>query len=85
MCCKVLEYQNIDIRCGYGKVIDKHHIAVTAADGSQSQLSTDKVLICVGSRRALPSGREYKGRVVAKFPENDPRFFTADSVILVAM
>ena len=55
--------------------MDAHTVEVNG-----KRISSDKIIICTGASRAWPSGKEYKGRLIAEFPRDDKRFLTADTV-----
>ncbi len=61
----LMKKNNIEVHHGLGSFIDKNTIKVTATDGTESQLTTDKVIIATGSKPAsLPFIKIDKKRVI---------------------
>ncbi|MGB3466972.1 MAG: dihydrolipoyl dehydrogenase [Cyclobacteriaceae bacterium] len=61
----LMKKNKIDVHHGIGSFVDKHTIKVTASDGKESTIETDKVIIATGSKPAsLPFIKLDKKRVI---------------------
>jgi len=61
----LMKKNKIDVHTGLGSFIDKNHIKVTAGDGQETTLETDKVIIATGSKPAsLPFIEIDKKRII---------------------
>ncbi|MGW8122811.1 dihydrolipoyl dehydrogenase [Roseivirga echinicomitans] len=61
----LMKKNKIDVHTGLGSFIDKNNIKVTAKDGKETKLETDKVIIATGSKpSSLPFIKIDKKRVI---------------------
>lgn len=60
----LMKKNNIDVHKGYGSFITKNKIKVTAEDGKESEVETDKVIIATGSVPGLLPFIEFDGKRV---------------------
>lgn len=71
----LMKKNKIDVFHGLGSFVDRNTIRVTSADGSQKQITTEKVIIATGSKPIIIPGVQYdKKRVITstealKLPE----------------
>ena len=62
----LMKKNKIDVFQGHGSFIDKNTIKVAKDDGSEEQISTEKVIIATGSKPAILPGIEiYKKKVIS--------------------
>lgn len=62
----LMKKNKIDVHTGVGSFVDKNTIKVTAADGKETTLTTDKVIIATGSKpTALPFAAFDKKRIIS--------------------
>ena len=61
----LMKKNKIDVHHGHGSFVDAHTIKVTADDGNETTLETDKVIIATGSKPIVPKLFNYdKKRVI---------------------
>lgn len=62
----LMKKNKIDVHTGVGSFVDKNTIKVTAADGKETTITTDKVIIATGSKpTALPFAPFDKKRIIS--------------------
>jgi dihydrolipoamide dehydrogenase len=62
----LMKKNKIDVHTGVGSFVDKNTIKVTAADGKETTITTDKVIIATGSKpTALPFAAFDKKRIIS--------------------
>ena len=62
----LMKKNKIDVHTGVGSFVDKNTIRVTAADGKETTLTTEKVIIATGSKpTALPFAAFDKKRIIS--------------------
>jgi len=62
----LMKKNKIDVHTGVGSFVDKNTIKVTAADGKETTLTTEKVIIATGSKpTALPFAAFDKKRIIS--------------------
>lgn len=62
----LMKKNKIDVHTGVGSIVDKNTIKVTAKDGKETTLSTDKVIIATGSKPTpLPFAAFDKKRIIS--------------------
>src|SRR5690349_18744278 len=62
----LMKKNKIDVHTGVGSFVDKNTIKVTATDGKETTLTTDKVIIATGSKpTALPFAAFDKKRIIS--------------------
>jgi NAD(P) transhydrogenase len=59
-----LARNHVAMLSGTGRFLDPHTITVVADDGSEHNVTADKVIIAVGTRPARPSTVEFDGRTI---------------------
>lgn len=57
----LMKKNKIDVHNGFGSFIDKNNIKVTAADGTETTVETDKVIIATGSEAVTPAWSNFDG------------------------
>lgn len=57
----LMKKNKIDVHNGFGSFIDKNKIKVTAEDGTESTIETDKVIIATGSEAVIPAWSNFDG------------------------
>jgi dihydrolipoamide dehydrogenase len=67
----LMKKNKIDVYQGYGSFIDKNSIKVTAEDGKETKIETDKVIIATGS----------KPTIFPFFPYDKKRFITSTEAL----
>lgn len=62
----LMKKNKIDVHTGVGSFLDKHTIKITAADGKEKTITTEKVIIATGSKPApLPFAPFDKKRIIS--------------------
>lgn len=55
----LMKKNKIDVHQGHGTFVDKHTIKITKDDGSEEEITTDKVIIATGSKPIMPESFPY--------------------------
>jgi NAD(P) transhydrogenase len=66
-----LEKHRVEVFRGYGSFVDPHTVAVRTADGGETRIQGDVILLAVGSTPHRPPA----------FPFDDPRIWDSDTIL----